>query len=107
MENTFNYYEEDDNVSISLERLLSKMEEGGSFLEYSVNDIRPCLEALLAAASENEEDTRLVVTDLVARLTSAEKQLSEALYLVKDAVSSVATGNKFYKESVSSLQEAI
>lgn len=105
MENRFNLYESDDSLSISLEKLLIKMRESGSYLELSVKDIRPCLEGLLAEASTNEEPSRIVLGDLVARLTSAEKQLSEALCLVQDAVSSVSTGCKFYKENMPELQE--
>ncbi len=105
MENRFNLYESDDSLSISLEKLLAKMRESGSYLELSVKDVRPCLESLLAEAATDEETSRIVVCDLVARLTSAEKQLSEALCLVQDAVSSVSTGCKFYKENLPELQE--
>lgn len=105
MENRFNLYENSDNISISVEKLLTKMKESGAYLELSVKDIRPCLKSLLAEAATDEEASRIVVGDLVARLTSAEKQLSEALCLVQDAVSSVSTGCKFYKENLPELQE--
>ncbi|MBP5420967.1 MAG: hypothetical protein IJ916_08375 [Paludibacteraceae bacterium] len=106
MENTFTLYDGNDEVTVSLDRLLSKMEEGGLFLELSVKGVRPCLENLLAAAADMESNSQIVVGDMVARLTSAEKQLNEALYLVQDALSTVSTGFKFYK-STASLQEVV
>ena len=103
----YDFYGETENVFVNLEKLMAKMQESGVYLEMSVKDVKPCMEGLLSDVTNNEASAQMVVGDLVARLNSAQKQLSEALCLVQDAISSVSTGAKFYKESIVNVEEAV
>jgi hypothetical protein len=69
-------------------------------LSYDAKRIKPCVEALQNTPVQGSDSAANATKDLVNRLTVADEKLAEAVYLIGDALSSLAIGSKNYKESV-------
>ncbi len=79
--------------------LLRSVQASHECLAFDVKRIKPCVDVLQNLPNQDVEDT-LVVKDMVNRLMTADEKLSEAVYLIGEALSSVAIGNKNFKETV-------
>ncbi|MBO7506612.1 MAG: hypothetical protein J6T67_04445 [Paludibacteraceae bacterium] len=96
------------DITREIDRLLADMKQKFNILQFEQKQIQPFVNDIANVGPQGSDspEAMVVTKDLVCRLTQADKTLKEAFYMIQDAISTIATGCKNYKES-NSLQKKV
>lgn len=96
------------DITRDLDILLADMKQKFNVLQFDQNQIQLFVNevANVSPSDCDSPESTVVAKDLVGRLTQADKSLKEAFYMIQEALSSISTGCRNYKES-NNLQQRV